>query len=109
MLAAPVSGVGVDFFLPKNGKRELNVDTFGLGVRVGRAGSVLLFFPVVVSFSESSWRAGAFFVKDSCRRWVGRTVSGWPDGVVEREMDELRTCVSLPRLSAGRLVDERLL
>lgn len=109
LLAGPASGVGADFFLPKNGNRELNVETFGLGVRVGRAASVLPFLTVEVSFSESSWRAGAFFDKDGLRRWVDRTVSDWPDGVVEREMDELRVCVSLPRLSAGRLVDDRLL
>lgn len=104
------SVVGADFFLPKKGNRELNeVVTLGLGVRVGRVGSVLSFFVAAISFPEPSRRTEALSWPDGRRVLVGRARSGWPDGVVEREIDDLRVRDSLPRLSAGRLVEERLL
>ena len=61
------SGAGADFFLPKNGNRELNVETFGLGVRAGRAGSVFPFFAAVASFPESTRRGGTFSCLEGCR------------------------------------------
>lgn len=60
------SAAGADFFRPKKGKRELNVDTFGLGVLTSRLGCVAGF--LVASEAEPDRDVGATSCPEGRRR-----------------------------------------